>query len=180
MRYEKVMALTPDTRVKLRPRRIECRFKVLSAIGEEPVRPFTLLPVGGKRGGINLHVPKYNRPYWEVDLDLPSPSDVDYLKLANALEFEISSEGFDARLELALRAWGTADTSVRTIIESVDARRLATLRRLLRGIGFEGVHAEARAFLLYSVLFGAALLPESHGRSTRRRALTTYPTIPRA
>jgi hypothetical protein len=60
---------------------------------------------------------------------------------------------------------------VRTIIESVDARRLATLRRLLRGIGFEGVNAEARAFLLYSVLFGAALLPESHGRFSRRRVL---------
>jgi AcrR family transcriptional regulator len=84
---------------------------------------------------------------------------------------EISTAGFDAPLELALRAWGRSDSKIGAVIEAVDARRLATLRALLKELGFKGVAAEARAFLLYSALFGAALLPDSHGRTSRRRVL---------
>lgn len=84
---------------------------------------------------------------------------------------EIATTGFDAPLELALRAWGRADSKVGAVIEAVDARRLATLRGLLKELGFKGVAIEARAFLLYSVLFGAALLPHSHGRTSRSRVM---------
>jgi AcrR family transcriptional regulator len=84
---------------------------------------------------------------------------------------EISTDGFNAPLELALRAWGRADARVGELLDAVDARRLATLRGLLKELGFEGAAVEARAFLLYSVLFGAALLPDSHGRFSRRRVL---------
>ena len=84
---------------------------------------------------------------------------------------EISTAGFDAPLELALRAWGRVDPKVGAEIEAVDGRRLATLRGLLKELGFEGAAAEARGFLLYTALFGAALLPESHGRTSRRRVM---------
>ncbi len=84
---------------------------------------------------------------------------------------EISGDRFDARLELALRAWGRGDAAVRKAIEAVDARRLATVRGFLGQMRFEGAAREARLFLLYSVLFGAALLPESHGRYSRRRVM---------
>ena len=85
--------------------------------------------------------------------------------------FETTTAGFDAPLELALRAWGRLDSNVGAIVEGVDARRIATLRRFLKEIGFGGAAIEARAFLLYSALFGAALLPPSHGRVSRRRVL---------
>jgi AcrR family transcriptional regulator len=84
---------------------------------------------------------------------------------------EISTSGFDAPLELALRAWGRADPKIGAVIEAVDTRRLSTLRGLLKELGFEGATVEARALLLYSVLFGAALLPASHGRYSRRRVM---------
>jgi len=84
---------------------------------------------------------------------------------------EISTGGFDASLELALRAWGRSDVKIASVIEAVDKRRLATLRGLLKELGFEGASVEARAFLLYSALFGAALLPPAHGRYSRRSVM---------
>ncbi len=84
---------------------------------------------------------------------------------------EIATRDFDARLDLALRAWGRIDSKVGAVIDAVDARRLATLRGLLKALGFEGAEVEARAFLLYSMLFGAALLAPAHGRFSRRRVM---------
>jgi AcrR family transcriptional regulator len=83
----------------------------------------------------------------------------------------IATRGFDTELEFGLRAWGRADASVKTVLDNVDGRRLGYLRELLRGSGFAPAEAEARAFLFYAMLLGDALLPESHGRFSRRRVL---------
>lgn len=83
----------------------------------------------------------------------------------------LSREGFNGRLEMALRSWGSTDTIVSKAIESVDSERIGYLRRLLRASGFEPAATEARAFLLYSTLLGNHLLPDSHGRFSRKRVL---------
>lgn len=83
----------------------------------------------------------------------------------------IATEGFEGRLELALRDWGRRDRAVGRVLDGVDGRRLGYLRQLLRGAGFAPLEAEARAFLLYSALFGNALLPHAHGRFGRGRVL---------
>jgi AcrR family transcriptional regulator len=83
----------------------------------------------------------------------------------------IARADFDGRLELALRDWGRHDRAVRRVLDEVDGRRLGYLRRLLREAGFGPMDAEARAFLLYSVLFGDSLLAHAHGRFGRERVL---------
>jgi AcrR family transcriptional regulator len=83
----------------------------------------------------------------------------------------IASEGFDAQLELALRDWGRRDRSACRVVEEVDGRRIEYVRRLLRESGFEPLEIEARAFLVYSALLGHALLPQDHGRFSRKRVL---------
>lgn len=84
---------------------------------------------------------------------------------------EIASEGFDARLELALRDWGRRDTKVERVLDEIDEQRMAYLRQLLGESGFTPIEVEVRAFLLYSSLCGHAMLPQSHGRFSRRRVL---------
>jgi hypothetical protein len=84
---------------------------------------------------------------------------------------EIATQGFDPRLELALRDWGRRDRAVGRVLDEIDARRMGYLRRLLRESGFTPLEAETRAFLSYSSLFGHALLPDSHGRFSRARIL---------
>ena len=83
----------------------------------------------------------------------------------------IASEGFDARLELALRDWGRRDPAVGRVVDEIDGRRMDYLRQLLRESGFAPIDVEARAFLIYSVLLGHALLPQEHGRFGRKRVL---------
>ncbi|MEM7411097.1 MAG: TetR/AcrR family transcriptional regulator [Myxococcota bacterium] len=84
---------------------------------------------------------------------------------------EIASRGFDGRTELALRSWGEAEPRVAEVVESVDTARLAYLRRLLRDLGHSPLAAEARAFLIYSLLVGDHLIAEAHGRFGRKRVL---------
>jgi AcrR family transcriptional regulator len=84
----------------------------------------------------------------------------------------LATDHFDAELELALRDWGRHDPSARRVLDEVDGRRMSYLRQLLRESGFDAPEAEARTFLIYSALFGHSLLPDSHGRFSRKRVLS--------
>jgi AcrR family transcriptional regulator len=84
---------------------------------------------------------------------------------------EIAAEGYNPRIELALRDWGRRDQRVGRRLDEIDEQRMGYLRHLLRESGFEGIDVETRAFLLYSSLCGHALLPEAHGRFSRMRVL---------
>ena len=83
----------------------------------------------------------------------------------------IAIEGFDSQLELALRDWARRDAEVAAVLEEVDRRRMGYLRQLFREAGFEPVETEARAFLLYAALLADPVLPEAHGRFSRKRVL---------
>ena len=84
---------------------------------------------------------------------------------------EIASQGFDGKVELAIRNWSQADARVARVVEEIDATRLGYLRRLLKELGASPLEAEARAFLVYSLLWGDYLLPARHGRFRRKRVL---------
>ena len=84
---------------------------------------------------------------------------------------EMAADGYDPRLELALRDWGRRDRKVARVLDAIDEQRMGYLRQLLRESGFQAIEVEVRAFLLYASLCGHAMLPESHGRFTRKRVL---------
>lgn len=83
----------------------------------------------------------------------------------------LATDGFDGRLEMAIRNWSSADALVQTVIDTVDSERLSYLRKLLREAGFTPAAAEARAFAVYSILLGNYLLTDSHGKFSRAKVL---------
>ena len=83
----------------------------------------------------------------------------------------IAAEGFEGKVELGLRNWAQGDSRVAEAVEGVDRKRMSYLRRLLCESGFTPVEAEARGFLVYSMLLGDYFLPDAHGRFSRKRVL---------
>ena len=75
----------------------------------------------------------------------------------------------DGRLEKAFRAWAASDPAAAQLIAKVDARRVAYLARLLRGMGFEKPIADARARIAYRAwLGGYALAAAPAGKTVAR------------
>ncbi|WP_108259119.1 TetR/AcrR family transcriptional regulator [Mangrovicoccus ximenensis] len=62
--------------------------------------------------------------------------------------------GFDARLELAVRAWAQQDPAVLARLQAADAERLAALRALLEYWGHDALDADVRARTIYLVQVG--------------------------
>lgn len=62
--------------------------------------------------------------------------------------------GSDGRLERQIRAWSAHDPVAGEAQQRVDARRIAYLDELLRGIGFDPEAARARALFSYQALIG--------------------------
>jgi AcrR family transcriptional regulator len=71
---------------------------------------------------------------------------------------ELSIEQVSARLEPALRQWGRQDKKVRQALRRVDEQRLAFLRQLFAQLCEDEVEAEARSWLLYSLITGRHLI----------------------
>ncbi|MBT3701915.1 MAG: TetR/AcrR family transcriptional regulator [Alphaproteobacteria bacterium] len=71
---------------------------------------------------------------------------------------ELSIEQVSVRLEPALRQWGRRDKKVRQALRRVDEHRLAFLRKLFVQLCDNEVEAEARAWLLYSLITGRHLI----------------------
>lgn len=86
-----------QSRVCFRPRRIECRFKVLGSIKKHPIREFTVQLDGEQDKRIDKREKDYIGPYWDLRLDLPSPSEVKELGLTRATEFVIASHGYETK-----------------------------------------------------------------------------------
>jgi AcrR family transcriptional regulator len=63
------------------------------------------------------------------------------------------TEAYD-HIEAALRQWAATDEAAQTVIERVDATRLAYVRDLLIGTGMPADQAMIRAQLLYRVMIG--------------------------
>jgi AcrR family transcriptional regulator len=77
----------------------------------------------------------------------------------------------DMRTELAIRELGQRDEAVRDRVRRVDERRMEFLRALFRAMGLRAPEAEARSFLLYSLLIGNHFIDAGHGRMSRANVL---------
>ncbi len=62
--------------------------------------------------------------------------------------------GFDARIELAVRAWAQQDAAVLARLQAADAERLSALSRLLGSWGHDPQDADTRARAIYLVQVG--------------------------
>jgi AcrR family transcriptional regulator len=60
-------------------------------------------------------------------------------------------------VELAIRAWARRDDEARTIVDQVDAKRLAYITECFASLGFSAAEAKARAFVLYCYMQSESL-----------------------
>jgi AcrR family transcriptional regulator len=61
-------------------------------------------------------------------------------------------------IELAIRQWARSDAAALAAVVSVDDARLTGCAQLYRKLGLSAKHAQARAVLLYSFIFGRSLI----------------------
>ncbi len=71
------------------------------------------------------------------------------------------------RAEMAVRQWAIQDEHVAIVVRTVDERRLDFLYRQFRAIGFSEQETKMRARLLYSLIFGEAMIQQPEPRSAR-------------
>jgi AcrR family transcriptional regulator len=79
--------------------------------------------------------------------------------------------GADARLEMAVRSWATAEPQASAMIEAVDAKRLRYIRDLLVEAGLASDVASARSRILYWTYLGHGLSARPPAPAERRRIL---------
>jgi AcrR family transcriptional regulator len=61
-------------------------------------------------------------------------------------------------IEAAMRDWARRDAHAATVVEEVDAERLACACRLFLACGLSDAEARARSVLLYAYVFGVSLM----------------------
>lgn len=61
-------------------------------------------------------------------------------------------------IELAVREWASRDARVASVVEEVDAERVACAARLFERLGMDPAEAAARSVLLYAYVFGFSLM----------------------
>jgi AcrR family transcriptional regulator len=74
------------------------------------------------------------------------------------LPFRGESAKEAAAVELAIRAWARRDEAAKSVLDEVDAKRLAYITQCFRALGFSASEAKSRGFALYSYELSEALL----------------------
>ncbi len=74
--------------------------------------------------------------------------------MLNVISTFLSDASFNARFELAVRAWAQQDTGDLARLHDTDTRRLAALRGLLERWGHDPADADVRARTIYLVQVG--------------------------
>lgn len=82
--------------------------------------------------------------------------------------------GFDARLEDALRAWAKADAGVRDLVAEADRTRIGDIAAMFERFGYDDTEALIRARVLYFAQIGFYALTEHEPLSERAPYLETY------
>ncbi len=95
----------------------------------------------------------------------------------NLFDCWISSELFDAALDLAMRDWARTDAGLRAAFEEADAARVAAIRVLFRRYGYSEEEADVRASTIYLTQLGYIALGTAETLETRLRRVPTYLAI---
>jgi AcrR family transcriptional regulator len=86
----------------------------------------------------------------------------------------IESDGYDPRLDLAVRDWARADKRVEWAVERADRERLETLQKFFEIIGYDSEHASIRARIFYYHQIGYYAIGVRQSTSERRRNARLY------
>jgi AcrR family transcriptional regulator len=85
------------------------------------------------------------------------------------LFLEANSGRVNFRTEQAIRHWGHSEPAIRAMLHKVDHERIEYLRRQLTALTTDAAIAEAQATLLYSLIFGEAMIYRREERDRRRQ-----------
>ncbi len=117
---------------------------------------------------------------WRRDVvfvqDGPAPGDphAALIRIEAVVEHLLRADGYDARFDLAVRAWAQADARAARAVRHADATRLAALACILRGLGCADDEAEVRARVFYLHQVGYCLIDPHEAGATRREHVATY------
>jgi len=90
-------------------------------------------------------------------------------RLINTFREIISKER--TKYDPAVRHWAKFDPRVRQAVENIDKVRLSFLQGLFQDIGYDAVHAETRARLMYYYVMGESIVTIKEPMSKRLRML---------
>ena len=94
--------------------------------------------------------------------------------VCNVFRGIVDPEGFDYRLDFAVREWARRDGSVRRVIDRADAARLDALSDMFARHGYDPEEAEIRARVLYFMQIGYYTLDLAEPLEERLRRVPGY------
>lgn len=97
--------------------------------------------------------------------------------LLNVIGCFLDPEGFDDRLEFAVRGWALGDAEMLERLRAEDARRLAALAAMLGRWGHAPEDADTRARAIYMVQIGYISMQERESLATRMARIPHYVRI---
>ncbi|AGT11218.1 TetR/AcrR family transcriptional regulator [Paracoccus aminophilus] len=97
--------------------------------------------------------------------------------LLNVVSCFLPDQGFDVRLEFAVRSWALQDAGIMARVQDADQKRLAALRALLEKWGHEPMDADVRARTIYLVQIGYISMQVKEPLSVRMPRIPHYVEI---
>lgn len=97
--------------------------------------------------------------------------------LLNIIGCFLPDQGFDVRLEFALRSWALQDDRIMARVQAADQLRLAALRELLEKWGHAAQDADVRARAIYLVQIGYISMQVREPLSLRMERIPNYVEI---
>ena len=89
----------------------------------------------------------------------------------------VLEEDFDPKFDLAVRNWGKTVDVVAQFVKSEDDRRIAFLKTIFEGLGYENLKAEMRARVTYYHQIGYYAIEEEEPRERRLELVPEYAEI---
>jgi AcrR family transcriptional regulator len=92
-------------------------------------------------------------------------------RLRHLLEMAIDPtlRGVFRFVDVAIREWARKDRRVQSMLESVDAERIAYIAERLVALGCDKAEAETRSFLIYSYILGEAHIARTFPQAVRAK-----------
>ena len=97
--------------------------------------------------------------------------------MLNVIGCFLSQEGFDSRLEFAIRSWALQDPAVAGRVAAADAERLDALAAMMARWGHDPAMADVRARTVYLVQIGYISMQSCEDLQTRLDRIPTYVEI---
>lgn len=94
--------------------------------------------------------------------------------ILNVFQCWIDDSIFDPQLDTAVRIWARRDTSIRTVIDEADRRRIEAITAMYRRYGYDQENAFIRARVLYFMQIGHYALDVDEALDVRVSHVPAY------